>query len=140
MQTGGQLLRRAVNLRHHRGGNLVRRDLAGGVAGVNTRRLHVLHDGTDDTRLAVRDHIHIQLHGMLQEAVHQHGALRGGIHGLAHVGAQLLLIVHNHHGATAEHEGRPHQHGEPDAPRDAHGLFLVGRRTGIRLLQADFIQ
>ena len=54
----------------------VGRQRAGGVARVDARLLHVLHDPADDHPLAVGDGVHVDLEGVLEELVDQDRVLR----------------------------------------------------------------
>ena len=52
--------------------DLIRRDHAGAVAGVDARLLDVLHDAADDDGAGgVRDRVHVELDGILEELVDQ---------------------------------------------------------------------
>ena len=107
---------------------------------MDARGLHVLHDGADDGPLPVRDDVHVNLHGVFQKAVDQHGAFLGGLHGFVHVPAQLLLLVHDDHAAAAQHEGRAQQHRIADAGGNGGGVLHVGGRPRVRLLQPQLPQ
>ena len=84
------------------------RDDAGAVAGVHAGLLDVLHDGADDDLAgAVPYGVHVDLDGVLQEAVDQHGPLRrqaalpaegAGPGQLRHGPAQVVVVVDDLHG------------------------------------------
>ena len=112
----------------------VGRQRARGVAGVHARLLHVLHDPAHHHPLAVRDGVHVDLEGVLEELVHQDGMLRAHPHRFLHVVLEIRLVVHDLHGAPAQHVGRPHQHRVADGVRDPRGL-LEGARGGAGRLR-----
>ena len=56
------------------------RDDAGGVARMDARLLHVLHDGADVDVLAVADGVDVDLDGVLEEIVHQDRVLGRELH------------------------------------------------------------
>src|SRR6267142_828378 len=107
----------------------VGRQRARGVARVHARLLHVLHDPAHHDPLPVRDGVHVDLEGVLEELVHQDGMLRAHPHRFLHVILEIRLVVHDLHGASAQHVGRPHQDRVADMGRDPRG-FLEGARGG----------
>ncbi len=90
--------------------------------------LDVLHDAADhDLAGRVAQGVDVDLDGVLEEAVDEHRSLgrqaalttEGAEPGqLDHGVAQALVVVHDRHGAPAEHVARPYQRGVADARRD----------------------
>ena len=105
----------------------VRRQRAAGIAGVHAGLLDVLHDAADQHVLAVADRIDVHLDGDVEEPVEQHRAVVGHLHRVVHVGAQVVLVVDDFHGAAAEHVGRPHHQRKADLARQRDGLLLGAR-------------
>ena len=83
----------------------------------------VLHDSADDHVLTVRKRIDIDFDCAFQEVVDQHRAFLGILDRLFHVADDTLVVVRNHHGPSAKHIGRPHQHRVAHAPRSCDRLF-----------------
>ena len=100
----------------------------------------MLHDGSDDGALPVRDDIHVNLHGVFQEAVNQHGAFFGSFHGFIHVPAQFFFLIYNDHAASAQHEGGAQQHRVTDARGNGGGVLHIGGCSCLRLFQPQFFQ
>ena len=127
---GGQ----GVGRQHHRG-----------VTRMDTGELDVLEDATDDDGALfgigevahVGDAVDIDLGGVLQELVHQHGALGGCFHGELHVMSQLGVGVDNLHGAATEDEAGANQHWISQAMTGLQGFLGVGGQSvgGLRDLQ-----
>ena len=110
----------------------LRRQHAGAVARVHAGLLDVLHDAGDQHVVAVGQRVHVHFGGVFQEAVDQHRALLREGDGLAHVLADRLLVVGDHHGAPAQHVAGPHQHRVADARGHRAGLFHAGGRCRWR--------
>ncbi len=100
----------------------------------------VFHDAADHACLAVGDAIDIDFDGILQETIHQDGPFRAGLHSVTDVTAQIILLVHDLHGAAAKNEGGAHQHRIADSFRDCDGLVLVDRRAARRLLETELVE
>ncbi len=81
------------------------------------------------TSVPIAERVHVDLGRVFEEAVHQHRAVLREHHRLAHVAAHRVLVVGDHHGAPAQHVGRPHQHRVADPPRHGAGLFDAGGRA-----------
>ena len=107
----------------------LRRQHARAVARMYAGLFDVLHDAGDQHFFAVAQGVHIDLRGILQEAVDQHRALLRERHGLAHVLADHLLVVGDHHGAAAQHVAGAHQHRVADPPGHFAGFLHAGGRT-----------
>ena len=71
-----------------------------------------------NTSPAVAEGIDIHLDGVAQIGVDQHRALARHHHGLGDVAGELRLVVHDLHGAAAEHVRRADHHREADRRRD----------------------
>ena len=99
--------------------------------------LDVLHDAGDQHVGAVAERVHVHFGGVIQEAVHQHGAVLREGHRLAHVLAHHLLVVGDHHGAPAQHIAGTHQHRIADARGHRAGFLHAGGGAvgGARNLQ-----
>ena len=65
--------------------------------------LDVLHNAPDQDALAVAYAVHVDLGGEVEKAVQQHGARVGHVDRGIHVGGEVLVAVHDFHGAPAEH-------------------------------------
>ncbi len=115
-------------------------DGAGGVAGVNAGGLDVLHDGADDGGVAVADAVDVDFGGAFEEAVDEDGALGGGVDGFVHVAAEFVVGVDDHHGAASEDEGRPNNHGIPNAVGDGDGFVFADGGAGFGLFEAEFVE
>ena len=105
----------------------------GRVPGVDPGPLHVLHDPGHHDLLPVREGVHVQLYGPLQEAVQEDGGplLQGGVDFLQ-VALKLPLVPHHLHGpppqdvARADEEGEAHLRGEPQGLLGALGHPALG--------------
>ncbi len=113
-----------------------RRDDARAVARVDAGFLDVLHDAADDDGAGGIHHgVDVELEGVFQEPIDQHRAVVRHVDGAAHVAVERLRVVHDGHAAAAEHVGRTHDDGIPDAlghlPRlvARHGRATFGLRN-----------
>src|SRR5690606_20861427 len=114
-------------LRQVGGGQGDRGQRAGGVAGVDAGLLDMLHHAADVHLAAgVGERVHIDLHRVVEEPVHQHRVLRRDVGGAADVVAQGGVVVDDLHAAPAEHVGRPHQHRVADLLGDLLRLLVGG--------------
>ncbi len=95
--------------------------------------LDVLHDARDDDVLAVAQRIHITLGRALQEVVNQHRPLLRILNRRRHVAHDRLVVVRDHHGATAQHIARPHQHRIAHTIRARNRLCNAGRHRALWL-------
>ena len=102
--------------------------------------LDMLHDAADHHPLAVGQGIHIHLGGIVEEAVEQHGRIVGHLDRLAHVALQVLLLVHDLHGAPAQHVAGAHHQGIADLAGVADRLFGRARGAVGRLLEAQVVE
>ena len=103
----------------------VRRQRAGRVARMHARLLDMLHHPANEHVLAVGERVDIHLDGVAEIGIDQHRALARHHHGLGDVAGELRLVVHDLHGAAAEHIRRADHHRETD--RGGDGLGLRGR-------------
>ncbi len=92
--------------------------------------LDVLHDPADQDVLAVAHRVDVDLDRDVEEAVEQHRAVVRHLHRVASVGAQVLLVVDDLHGAPAEHVGGAHHERKAHLARERDGLVL-GARGGV---------
>jgi hypothetical protein len=95
----------------------------------------VLHHATDESlAFRVAHAIHIAFDGVVQKAVQQHGGIVADLDRFAHVALQVALLVHDFHGAAAQHiAGAHHQR-----VAQRRGLFQrlgFGARRGIGRLR-----
>ena len=102
--------------------------------------LDVLHHAGDVDGLAVGDAVHVDLDRVVQVAVDQHRVVAGDAHRFAHVAMQAGAVVHDLHGAAAQHVARADHHRIADALGDRLGF--LGRAGGavLRLAQAEAVQ
>ena len=104
---------------------------------MHARLLDVLHDAADQNVLAVANRIDVDLDRHIQEAIQQHRAVIGHLHGVSHVGAQIVLVEDDLHGTAAEHIRRAYDEREAHFARQAHRLVLGARGRVRRLLQVQ---
>jgi hypothetical protein len=110
---------------------------AGGVPGVDPGLLDVLHDPPDHHPLAVGHRIDIDLERVLQELVDEDRMLGSNGDRLPYVVGEILPIVHEPHGATAQHIGGADQHGVADAGGDGPSLLERARGGPRRLVEPE---
>src|SRR5690554_2077095 len=132
-----QLQRHALDLVAHLVLNLgrqrVRRQRAGRVTGVHARLLDVLHDRTDDHIGAVGHRIHVNLDRAIEEVIQQHRAVIGYLHCVTQVALELVFLVDDLHGATAQYVGWAHDQRVADLVRGRDGLVFAAH-SGVRRL------
>jgi hypothetical protein len=131
----GELLRGVADAVLHRWREAEGRDDAGAVAGVDAGLFDVLHDGADDGRFAVADAIDIDLGGVFEEAVHEHGAVGRGLDGVLHVVGEFGVAIDDLHGAATEHEA-----GVADLRGDGQGLLQRGGGAAGGLVQTEIVE
>src|SRR5262245_10490593 len=120
----------------------VRRQRAGRVAGMDAGFLDVLHDAGDHRLLAVGEAVDVDLDGVGEIAVEQQRALRRH-HKLRRpveiageprdVAVELRAVVHDLHGAAAQHIGRPDHDRIADLLGDRARLFWRLGDAALRL-------
>ena len=113
-------------------GERLRGEHAGGVAGVDARFLHVLHDRCDEHLLAVAESVDVDLDRVLDEPVDQHRPAHG-----RHRGPQLRLVVADTHGTAAEDVRGPHEHRVADLRGGRQRLRLAFDRGPRRTTNAE---
>ena len=91
-----------------------RRQGAGRVAGVDAGLLDVLHDPAEVHVGAVVERVHVDLDGVVEEAVDQDRVLGRGDRGPGDVTGEGLVVVDDLHAASAEDVRRPDEDGVPD--------------------------
>lgn len=74
---------------------------ARGVSGVDAGQLDVLHHSRNEYILAVADGVGLTLSRMVQETVDQNRTVGGNADGLLHIEGQRLVVMHNLHAASA---------------------------------------
>jgi len=124
----------------HLGVQGVRGHHHGGVAGVDAGELDVLEHAADDAGLAIADAVHVELDGVFEELVDEHGFVRHYVERLAHDGLEFVLAVDDEHAAAAEHEGRAEEDGEADLLRGLERVGLVHRCAIRGRLQAGGVE
>ncbi len=139
-QRHGHLHRLRSQLLLQFGGKRERRQRTGRIARVHARLLDVLHDAADQHMPAVADGVHVHFDGIVEEAVEQHRRVVGDLHRLAHVALEVALLVHDFHGAAAEHVARPHHQRIADFCGKPQCVGLVARGPVGRLPQAQIVQ
>ena len=112
--------------------NIDRRQHAGRIAGVDAGLFNVLHDSADDDVFAVGEGVDIDFDGVFEKVIDQHRAVVRVLDRLLHVADDRLLVVGDHHGASAKHIGRPHQNRIADALRACDRFFDRGRHHARR--------
>ena len=100
----GERVRGLAHGRQHLVGQGVGRQHHCGVTRVHAGEFDVLEHAADDTGLAVRQTVDVELDGILKKLVDQDRRTRHGVERLADDRAQLGLAVDDEHAATAEHE------------------------------------
>jgi hypothetical protein len=122
-------------------GDAVRRHDARAVAGVDAGLLDVLHDAADDDGAGrVGDAVDVELDGVLEELVDQHGPLGRRLHGRRHVAVERGHVVDDRHAPAAEHVRRTDDEREADAQRDLARFLGRGGRAARRLRDAEIPQ
>src|SRR5699024_31441 len=96
---------------------------AGRVAGVDAGLLDVLHDAADEDLLTVVERIDVDLDGVFEEAVDEHGTVDGDLRGRGHVVEQLGAVVDDLHPAAAEDVGGTYEHRVADLLGDVRGFL-----------------
>ena len=110
---------------------------------MHTGLLDVLHDAAEHPGPGVvTQRVHIDLDGVFEEAVHQHGTLgrqaaftpeRREAGELGHGRAQLVVAIDHRHGPAAEHVAGAHQGRKADLVADGGGFGRSGRGAAGRL-------
>ena len=86
------------------------------VSTVHARLFDVLHDAADEgAPLGVTQTIYVTFDGVVQKTIEQHGGVIGDFDRFAHVAFQVTLLMHDFHGAPAQHVTGAHEHGEAEA-------------------------
>src|SRR5215469_3527669 len=116
------------------------RDHAGAVTAMNARFFDVLHDCSDNGRLAVGDAIDIDLNGILEKAIDEHRTIRRYFDRAGHITFEIRLGIHQLHRAPAENETWPNEHWIAKFLRYRYGLFGACCRTVRRLAQPKLVQ
>ncbi|MCY1399195.1 hypothetical protein D9M71_142460 [compost metagenome] len=97
----------------------------------------VLHDRADHHGFAVAHRVDVDFDGAVEEAIQQHRAVVGDLHGLAHVALELFFLVDDFHRAAAQYVGRAHHHRVADVLRQGQGLVFAARGGVGRLAQVQ---
>src|ERR1035438_9382811 len=87
----------------HGAGKTLRRKHTGAVTGVHARFLDMFHDACNQNRaVLVGQRIHIYFRCVFQKPIDQHRSFLREDHRLAHVAANRLLVICDHHRASAQ--------------------------------------
>ena len=118
------------------GGHVLRGDVpggddAGGVPGVDSGQLDMLHHRGHKGVLPVADGIGLALGGMVQEAVNEDGPVRRHSNRRPHIVGQALVVVHHLHAPASQHIGGAHHHGIPYTMGNFQGLLHGGGHAGL---------
>ena len=105
---------------------------ADGIARVHARALHVLHDAGDVHVFPIAHRVHFQFFAA-DVAIDQHGLILADQHGRLQIVPQRELVIHDLHGAAAQHIGRAHQHRIADARGGGDAILDLRHRTTLRL-------
>ena len=120
--------------------NIHRRQHARRIAGVNAGLLDVLHDSADHHIFAVRERVHVHFNRIFEKVIDQHRTIVRVLDRLLHVPHNGFLVVGDHHGAPAQHVGRPHHHGISHMLRAFDGFFKRGGHHSRGLRNIEFFQ
>jgi hypothetical protein len=107
---------------------------------MNAGRFDMLHDPADDGGLPVADGIDIHFHGIFQKLVDENGISRRRKNGQTGEILQLLTVVNDLHGPTAQYKRGAHDHrvadllGNPARFDNLHG-DTVGRLDEPQLFE-----
>ena len=99
-----------------------------------TSLLNMLHDAADKHILAIADSIHIDFDRIVQKTIQQHRRIIGDLYCLAHIALEIGLLMHDFHGATAQHIAGAHYQRIANLRSAAQGLLWIARRAIRRLL------
>ncbi len=95
------------------------------IAGMYASLFDVLHDPANHNVFTVRQRVDVDFNRVFQKVIDQHRAVVRILHRFFHVANDRFFVVGNHHGASAKHIRRPHQHGISD-PTRAINRFVNG--------------
>ena len=87
------------------------------VAGVDTRRLDMLHDADDVHIFPVADGVGFGFDGVFQEVIEQDVIVRNILQNFHHVLLQFLLVDHDFHALPTQHVAWANQQREAQFPR-----------------------
>ena len=100
----------------------------------------MLQDAADVYLFAIAQGVDIGLNRALQEAVQIHRVVGADARSLAHVIAQMLGIVGDHHAAATQHVARTHQQRVADVRGHGLGLLKRGCLTRRRIHNAQLVE
>ena len=93
---------------------LLRGELDGSVAGMDSCELHVFTDRIGDDASVVRNGVELDLLGMFDETAYHDRVLLRDFGGQLKEALQLLFVGANVHRRSGKHVGRSYQYGEAD--------------------------
>ena len=118
----------------------VRRQRARSIARVHAGLLDVLHDAADDHALAVAHGVDVDLDRVVQELVDEDRMVGRDLERFADELHEVLVVVHDAHGAAAQHVRRAHEHGIAEPLRDLAGLGQRPHGGTGSLVQLQLVQ
>ena len=95
---------------------------------MNAGLLDVFHDSADEHVATIADRIDVDFDRIIQESIEQHRTLVRDLHRIGHVGAQIVFVEDDFHGASTKHVGWAHDQGEAHLTRERQRLRLCARR------------
>ena len=115
----------------------MRRQRAGGIAGMDSGFLDMLHHAADEDVLSVGERIDIDLDRIGEIGIDQHRRRAGDDDGIRHVAFEAPRIAHDLHGAAAEHVGGTDHDRVADPLDDFPRLLGRARSAVLGLPQAQ---
>ena len=108
-------------------------EYAGGVTGVDSGLLDVLHDAGDDDIGAIAERVDVDFDRVLEEMVDEDGTLLRVLDGFFHVAGDAFAVESDDHGTTAEDVGGADEDRVADALGSGDGFFNAGGDDAGRL-------
>jgi len=99
---------------------------------VHAGQFDVFHDGGHEGVLPVGDRVGLALDGVVEKLVDQDRPVRGHAHGVPHVAAEHLLVMHHLHAAASQDVGRTDHERKVQLLRNGEGLVDVNGHPGGR--------
>ena len=100
----------------------------------------MLHDSSDHHVFAVGECVHVHFNRIFEEVIDQHGAVMRVLNRLLHVPNYRLLVVGNHHSATAQHVRGSHHYWIFHALGAFDGFFERGGHHSCGLRNFQFFE
>src|SRR5579859_6127711 len=112
----------------------------GRVAGVYAGFFNVLHDSADHNVFAIRERVHVNFNRVFQKMIDQNRPLLRIFDRLFHVADNAVVIIGDHHGASAKNVGWPHEHRVSCLAGTGNSFFHAGGNRAGRLRDIEFFQ